>query len=190
LVFFRKQLDQQLRTVLGGSPDDPSADLVVFIDGDQLDPIHFSNGAVTLLLVNVEEDRLFRAADPFQRRLPDTTSLAVQPDLNLVLSVLLVARFKQYDAAWRHLSKIIEYLQSICVFEAATNPDLPPGVERLAVEMINSTAADHNSIWSALRTSQHPSLAYRLKFARYLDQSGVAAPSTTQVDVTTKQISQ
>jgi hypothetical protein len=112
LVYLRKRLDDYLRVQLAEAGDDPVAEKVVFFDGDKMDPISFQDGAVSELLINVEEERLLRAVDPYTRVQEDGKPLRKQPDLQLVLYVLFVARFKQYDLAWDHLAKIIEYLQS------------------------------------------------------------------------------
>src|SRR5687767_5763978 len=96
LTFLRKHLDQRLRVELGGSQDDASGDKVVFLDGDKMDPVSFRLGAVTELLINVEEERQLRAPDLHSRQQGDGRRQKVQPDIRLILYVLFVARFKQY----------------------------------------------------------------------------------------------
>jgi hypothetical protein len=79
-------------------------------------------GAVSELLVNVDEERILRSADPYTHVQEDGRPQRKQPDLKLRLHVLFVARFKQYDLAWDHLAKIIECLQSNRTFERLGNP--------------------------------------------------------------------
>ena len=69
LEFIRIYLDGGLRLLMGGSLDDGTASKVVFPPGNQapVDSIAFTSGAVTMLLVNVEEERIFRDADPYRR---------------------------------------------------------------------------------------------------------------------------
>ena len=117
LSFLRRSLDAHLRTAMDGVAADPAADRVVFIDGEQLDPLHFKPDAVTALLINVEEERVLRPADPYLRRGAEGQALRVQPDIRLVLHLALVASFKQYELSWTALSRLIEYLQSLRVFE-------------------------------------------------------------------------
>ncbi len=169
LVFLRKHLDDHLRLALGSSPDDPIGDRVVFIDGEQMDPLTFKLGTVTELLVNIEEERVLRQPDLYARRSPDGQAQRGQPDLRLTLYLLFVARFKQYEVAWQHLSQIVEHFQSVRVFEAETTPELPPGVEKLILELVTLRFAEQNEIWSALRTAHHPAVLYRVKLLRLVD---------------------
>lgn len=69
LEFIRTYLDGGLRLLMGGSLDDGTASKVMFPPGNQalVDSIAFTSGAVTMLLVNVEEERIFRDADPYRR---------------------------------------------------------------------------------------------------------------------------
>ena len=45
LTFLRQHLDAHLRTELGETPDDPSSDKIVFVDGDKFEPITFKLAA-------------------------------------------------------------------------------------------------------------------------------------------------
>jgi uncharacterized protein DUF4255 len=162
LVYLRKQLDGYLRTQLAEPGDDPAADKVVFLDGDKMDPIGFQEGAVSELVINIEEERQLRAADPYAG-VQNGQLQRKQPDLRLVLHILFVARFKQYDIAWEHLAKIIEYLQTNRTFERDANPDLPAGVDKLTFELVTQSFHEQNDVWNALRTTYHPSALYRIR---------------------------
>jgi hypothetical protein len=168
LIFLRTHLDERLRVVLGG---DDSAEKVVFPDGDKLDPPVFLPGAVTSVLINIEEERVLRSADPHARVAEDGSRQRVQPDVRLILYILFVARFKQYDVAWQHLAAILEHMQTNRVFEAATTPTLPAGVERLACELVTLTLAEQNELWGTLKASHHPSLLYRVRMLALRDRS-------------------
>jgi hypothetical protein len=185
LVFLRKQLDDYLRAELAGGVDEPVADKVVFLEGDKLDPIAFKEEAVSELLVNVEEERQLRAADPYVR-VQDGKPQRAQPDLRLILYVLFVARFKQYDSGWEHLSKVIEYLQTNRTFERADHPDLPDGVEKLILELVTQSFADQSDVWNMLRTTYHPSALYRVRLIVLQDvkpavQSQISQPPVVNV---------
>jgi hypothetical protein len=188
LGFLRKHLDDHLRIAVGGSPDDPTGDRVVFIDGEHMDPLSFKLGAVTELLINVEEERVLRPADLYARRSPDGTSQHGQPDLRLTLYVLFVARFKQYETAWQHLSKIIEHLQTVRLFEAETTPELPAGVEKLVFELVTLRLAEQNEIWSALRTTLHPSVLYRVKLLRLRDAQVADSTEVSEIESSVRRI--
>lgn len=162
LVCLRKRLDDYLRAQLAEPGDDPTADKVVFLDGDKMDPISFQEGAVSELVINVEEERQLRPADPYAG-LQDGRLQRKQPDLRLALHVLFVARFKQYDIAWEHLAKVIEYLQTNRTFERDGYPDLPAGVDKLTFELMTQSFTDQNDVWNALRTTYLPSALYRVR---------------------------
>jgi len=180
LVFLRKQLDDYLRAELAGGIDEPVADKVAFLEGDKLDPIAFKEEAVSELLVNVEEERQLRAADPYLRVQEDGKPQRRQPDLRLILYVLFVARFKQYDSAWEHLGKVIEYLQSNRTFDRTSHPELPAGVEKLILELVTQSFAEQSDVWSMLRTTYHPSALYRVRLIVLHDVKPALRDQVTQ----------
>ncbi len=181
LTFLKEHLDDHFRVALGGSQDDPSADKVVFVDGDKMDPISFKLGAVTVLLINVEEDRVLRSPDRYARRTPDGTHERIQPDIRLILYVLFIARFKAYEEAWKHLSTLIEHFQSLPVLDAQNTPALPAGIEKLGLELVTQTFAQQNEVWNALRTTHHPSILYRIKLVGFRDRQPAESPEVRDV---------
>jgi hypothetical protein len=171
LVFLRKHLDAHLKAELADDAgDDPLEDRVVFVEGDKIEPLSFKLGAVSTLLINVEEERQLRPAELYARRADDDTPRWGQPDIRLVLYVLFVARFKQYDLAWDHLSKIIQRFQHIRVFERETTPTLPQGIDKLVLELVTLDFAQQNEVWNALRITHHPSILYRVKLITLRDE--------------------
>jgi hypothetical protein len=178
-TFLRKQLDAYLRAELGGV-DDPIADKVVFLESDRAEPISFKEEAVSELLIHVGEERLLRAADPYVRVHEDGRPRRVQPDLRLVLHVLFVARFKQYDAAWEHLAKVIEYLQSHRTVDHSSNPELPAELEMLTFELISQPLSEQGTLWAMLRTSYLPSVLYRVGLVVLRDPKPVVQDQITQ----------
>lgn len=176
LNFLRRHLDERLRIDRGGSQDDAGGERVVFVDGDKMEPISFQLGSVSLVLINVEQERVLRSADLHLRQNEDGTRQRVQPDIRLILYILFVARFKKYDVAWEHLSAILEHLQSTPVFEPPDAPELPAGVEKLIVELVTLGFSEQNEVWNALRTTAHPSLLYRVKLLAYRDRRPAQTP--------------
>jgi hypothetical protein len=188
LAFLRQNLDAHLRLVMATGASDPGAPLVVLPDGDEMDPMRFAAGAVTLLISHLEEERLLRAADPYLRRTDDGQALRVQPDVRLVLSIALVARFKQYDLAWTALSHLLTHMQSVRVFEAETTPGLPAGVQRLVLEFHAPAQAEANGWWGALRSPMRPTLFYRLRLLAFQDAGMAAAAEVTSVEPVVRRI--
>jgi hypothetical protein len=167
---------------------DPGADMVVLPDGDDMDPVRFKPGTVTLLVTHLDEERLLRAADPYLRRTDDGQALRVQPDVRLVLNVALVARFKQYDVAWTALSHLVMHLQSQRVFDAESTPGLPEGVQRLVVEFFAPGSAESSGLWSALRSPLRPAVHYRLRLLAFRDAGVAGAGDITSVEPVVQRI--
>jgi len=188
LKFVRKHLDDQLRAVMEDSPDEPGADKVVFVDGDAMDPIVFKSGAVSLLLINLEEERGLRSAEPYLRREDAGRAQRVQPDIRLNLHLIFVARFKHYDTSWAYLSSIIGYLQTMRVFDAQATPGIPPGVERLVFELATLTLAEQNEVWNALRTAHHPYLLYRVKLITFRDQTSTDVTEISTIETSVRRL--
>lgn len=188
LSYLRQHVDQHVRMSLGGAQDDAGDDKVVFVDGDKIEPISFKLNAVTLLLINVEEERVLRNADPYVRVNESGVAERVQPDIRLVLYLLFVGRFKQYDASWDHLSMILEQFQSERVLDRASAPDLPVGVEKLVFELVTLGFAEQNEVWNALRTTHHPSILYRVKLLAFRDRKPRTLTQVTEASVGVRNI--
>lgn len=176
LLFLRDQLNEHLKVRSGWNPADPWEDKVVLPDGETMDPITFQLGAVTELLINLEEENTLRAAAPYRRTLSDGTTLQVQPDIRLNIYLLFVARFKQYEQGLRYLSRIIHFFQSHRVFDRAGAPALPASLEKLVLELVTLPFSEQNEIWNALRTTYHPSLLYKVGLIVYRDEESQQAP--------------
>lgn len=178
LSFLRRKLDDELRT---GSEDESAAEKIVFVDGDKMEPLQFKLGAVTLMLINVEEERTLRAADRYIQRNGDGSVSPSFPDIRLTLHVFFVARFKLYDEAWDQLTKVISHFQSNPFYDRDNTPGLPGGVEKLIFELKTLDFAQQNEIWNALRVSHHPSVLYRANLVLVRDQQPAApAPLVTK----------
>ncbi|MCP4662129.1 MAG: DUF4255 domain-containing protein [bacterium] len=165
----------------GNSPAEPGLDKVVLPDGEMTDPITFKLGAVSALLINLEEETCLRPPDPYRREQPDGTTVKVQPEIRLNLYVLFAARFKQYEQGLRHLSMIIRYFQQHRVLNHQNAPALDEGVEKLTVELVTLPLSEQNEIWSALRTTYQPSVLYKVGLVVYCEEE-TAAPEITEME--------
>ncbi len=188
LEFLRKHLDAHL-TAQAGVRDprpDPAAetDRVVFVDGEQADAQQFKANAVTLVLVNLEQERTLRAPELHVRVSPEGGRQRVRPDIRLNLYVLFVARFKVYSDAWDELGRIVQFLQSHAVVDRTSAPDLPAELEQLSVELVTLDFAGQNEVWNALRTAVQPSLLYRVQLIVFRDESVSATGSIAEISQT------
>jgi hypothetical protein len=179
LVFLRDRLNAHLRR--GESPAESAEDKVVFVDGEQMDPIVFKLGAITVLLVNVEEDASLRPADRFVRSKDDGTSVRVQPEIRMNLYVLFVARFKEYDRGLAYMSRIIQHFQQYTVLDHHNAPELSDSIPKLVMELVTLPFSEQSEIWSALRTTYHPSVLYRVRLVVFSDDREHRIPPVVTV---------
>ncbi|KAA3613659.1 MAG: DUF4255 domain-containing protein [Calditrichaeota bacterium] len=179
LIFLRNNLNSYLKTGTGLVTDISSEDKVVFIDGDKTDPIVFKTNAVSVLLINLEEEKILRSADPYLAVLPDGTQ-KVQPVIRMNLYVLFVARFTKYDEGLHYLSLIIQYFQNKRVFDHAKAPDLPEKFDQLVLEIITLPLNEQNELWNALRTAYQPSVLYKVKMVTFKDKDAMKARETIE----------
>lgn len=146
LVFLKDRLNEQL------APAQPET--VVFPDGVELEPVTLRLGAITLLLVNIEQGAAPQSAG--------FSSRASRAESELSLYVLFVSSFKAYAESLDRLSALIGYLQANPVL---TGLSLPAGVQQLVLESVPLTLSGQNELWGALRVSLQPSALYRVRLA-------------------------
>ncbi len=188
LVFLRNHLNAHLRTLSGGRPDETREDAVVFIDGEKMDPVTFKLGAVSVLLINMQEETTLRAPDLYSRVAANGDRQAVQPEIRLNLYVLFVAHFKQYEDALRYLSLIIQHFQNHRVFTPRSAPELDDDIEQLIVELNTLSFAEQNEVWNALRTTYHPSVLYKVKMVVFRDGDAITAPTIAEKQIGISQL--
>jgi hypothetical protein len=178
LVFLKNRLNSHLN--LGRNVEETQEDPVVFLDGQDMEPLTFKLGAVSILLINIEEEHTLRAPDRYKRLSPNGSQQAVQPDIRLNLYVLFVARFKQYEESLRYLSQIIRYFQGHRLFDHAHAPELSENIEQLALELITLPFSEQNEVWNALRVTYHPSVLYKVKMIVFQDEDIVSVPEISE----------
>lgn len=187
--FLRETLNTALASERLTIIDETTAeqDLVVFLDGDKVDPLVFPLNAISVLLMNVQQETTLRRADQYRSATEDGKPLRVSPDLHLELSVLFVARFKQYDAGLKVLSGIIQFFQEHPYFDRQGYPGLPSEIDRLKVEFNSMPMSEQNEIWNALRVTYMPSILYRVRLVIVSDRSPVAPPIVSDTETKVEQ---
>ena len=167
LTYLRDEVNTHLQDGNTGS-EQP---LVVFTAGDNTDSLNIQSMRINLLVVNVEEERELRRANPYY----DERNQRINPDIPLTLSVLFIARFNDYPTSWNYLTDIIRFFQSNPILERTGNNhgsqnQLPEGIESLKCELISLNFQQQNEVWGALRITQHPALLYKIKLITLRDQ--------------------
>jgi Pvc16 N-terminal domain len=178
LVFLKNQLNNYMKPIVDHDGTQP--DPVAFIGGDNMEPLSFKSGAISVLLINLEEEHTLRAPDPYRRTAANGMQQSIQPDIRLNLLVVFVARYVQYEDSWHALSLIIRFFQKHRVFTHTDAPALSDNIERLTVELVTLPLAEQNEIWSALRIAYHPSVLYKVKMVVFQDEDGMTPPAISE----------
>lgn len=132
-----------------------------------------------LTLINVEEEVIGKAQQPYFKR-PDQTVDLLNPELKVNLYILVTGvsskdEKERYINALRLLSYGIGCFQYRKVFDRVNAPALPQQVEKLVVELVSPTFEQQNHIWGGLGAKYQPSVIYKLKllvFREILESNG------------------
>lgn len=189
LVLLKNRLNAHFQLLSGTGLAGAGEDKVVFVDGDQKpDSISFKLGAVSLLLFNIERDVINRQADNYVRVADDGTTRKVNPEININLNILFVAKFKDYEQSLHYLSLILSYFQANHYLDRQNAPELSPSVDRLVLELNTLTTAQQNELWGFLRSSYLPSLVYKVKALAFLDEGQMPVAEISEVILNQKQL--
>lgn len=126
-----------------------------------LEKLDLEANAISLILVNIEEERVFKNPDPYRRRQnhQDTKGsiMEVNPTVNLALYILFAGSYSDYKLSWNRLTGIISYFQK----KRMINLLVENKQYTLHLELISQTFSQQNELWSTLKATQTPSVLYR-----------------------------
>jgi hypothetical protein len=180
LLLLKDVVNDHLSTNSGWGSGDSDFGQVSFVDSTDVDVIDFGMGAITLLLVNVEEEHAMRPGDPYRRALADGTEQRVSPPIYLNLYVLFVARFADYKLSLRYISMILQFFLTHRVLDHENAPAMDDGIEKLMMELLTLPFGEQNNLWSVLRTAYQPSLLYKVRMAVFQDEDAVIVPPAAE----------
>ena len=185
LLLLRDRLNAFLR--VAAPAGDVAEDPVQLIDGEQSDPIVFRLNALTVLLVNIEQEATQRTLDAQVRIQPDGNLRQLLPEVRLNLYVLFAARFKAYEHGLNQLGMVIRFFQHNRAMDHDNTPGLNPLIDKLVLELVTLPISEQNEIWSALRVGYHPSVLFRVRMLAFRDADGTAVPQVGTAVVRTAQ---
>lgn len=188
LNVLKKRVNDHLRMSAGWRPADAQEEWVVFPSSDRLDLADFKLKAVTLLLINLEEEHALRTADPYRRTLADGSTLPGQPPILMNAYVLFVARFAAYEESARCISRIAQLFQERRVLDHDNTPELSTRIEKLVLELVTLPFSEQNHLWGMLRTAYQPSLLYRVRMLVFQDAEVAAVRPVTRTDTTASRL--
>ena len=161
-------------------------DIVAGLEVDAIDKIKISQlfdstgdvipADIGITLVNIEEDRINKANDPYIKTADGYTK--VNPEIKLNLFVLFSANFKDnYSEALKFVSYVIQFFQGKSVFTKENTTDLDERVEKLIVELHPMSFEQQNYLWGMVGGKYLPSVLYKFRMI-------VVQENTTLVSVT------
>lgn len=177
LLVLKDSVNDHLHRSSGQGSVDSDLGQVVFTESEKVDCIDFKMGAVSLLLVNVEQEHALRPADPYRRMLADGTSQKVKPAILLNVYVLFAARFKDYKQSLKYISLILTFFLGRPTLDHENTPGLGDRIEKLTMELVTMPFAEQNNLWGILRTAYQPSLLYKVRMVAFQDEESVAGPT-------------
>lgn len=183
LVVLKNELNAYLDAKSGRQPDESSEASVVFPDGEKMDPLAFQLGAITALLISVEEETILRPPNRYVAAGPNGAPQRVHPEVRLNLYVLFVAHHKKYEDSLRSLSWVIQYFQGHRLLNHQNTPALSEDVDHLVLELVTLPFSEQNEVWNALRTTYHPSVLYKIRMVVFRDEEAMAVPAIEEPDI-------
>jgi len=113
-------------------------------------------------LVNIEEERINKANDPYVKTVDGITK--VNPEIRLNLFVLFSANFDtNYTEALKFISYVIRFFQSKQVFTPKNTPSLDSEIKKIITELHPMSFEQQNYLWGMVGGKYLPSALYKLR---------------------------
>ena len=153
-----------------------------------LEKLDLEANAISLILVNIEEERIFKNPDPYRRRQnpqdPKGPVMEVNPTVNLALYILFAGSYSDYKLSWNKLTSIISFFQK----ERMINLLVENKYYTLHMELISQTFSQQNELWSTLKATQTPSVLYRANLVVIEDLGEQSTIKTKELKIKYHQI--
>lgn len=138
-------------------------------------PNSLSASALVLTVAKISQETVTRNQPLTQ--VSQGYALHTQRALELNVQLLFAAGLSRYDIGLALLSVVIEHLYESPVFDRESAPNLPPGVLRLALAMVNIDYAQQSHLWGGLGAKYMPSALYEMRMLTTGDAALAAAGS-------------
>lgn len=165
LTFFQEQLNHYIKIKTGGQKED----IIRFAEIQPPKEVSMQSNAITVLLVNLEEERIFRSGAAHSSNLPNGTSRPAHPNLCLNLHLLFIANFKDYVESLRLLSLVLKFFRSYRLFDRQKFPSLSSEIEQLSTELVNLSFMEQGELWRSLEMPCSPSVLYKVRMIVFQD---------------------
>ena len=132
-------------------------------------PNDAATGKVVVSLVNVEQDRVYRPVDPFERQPDGSAAQFIRPEINVNLYLLFVANLGDYEEAMKAIAHVIAFFQRRSSF-AISDPDWDPDEDvRVSFELFTLSFEQQNHLWGALGSKFMPCVLYKAGLLKVRD---------------------
>jgi Pvc16 N-terminal domain len=119
------------------------------------------NNRAIITLVNVEEDRIAKQQENYEKT--DILTRYKSPPLFLNLYVLFSVNRNSYPDSLGWLNHIIQYFQHQHVFTPISHPSLDSRIEKLIADLFTLNFEQINHLWSTLGGKYLPSVLYKIR---------------------------
>jgi len=158
LSFVAQRLNADLQRRFGTKRDLLVLAPLVANDGT---PTSTVQNAVVLTMTNVSQETVIRNRKV--STLEGDSVIRARPPTEVNLHVMFSAGLKNYIEGLSLLSEVIARLKDVSVFDSASSPGLPEGLQRLAFSMLNLTYAEQSHLWGGLGAKYVPSVLYEVR---------------------------
>jgi Pvc16 N-terminal domain len=177
LSFLRQELNSYLKLKTG---DDNKINLSAIVDQSGRSTV--DNNTIAMMMVNMEEERVFRTQGP-QTILHNGQYVQANPELKLNVYVLFAANHTDHREALLLISHVVQYFQARNVYDNQESPQLGESIERLIVDLFTLSFEQQNQIWASLGAKYMPSAMYRVRMLILNDKLALSAmPAITRVE--------
>jgi hypothetical protein len=158
LIFLKDELNAYVKLKQSVTTD------VVFISSlvKQSGEKDLADNSLGMMVVSIEEERMFRSQAPMQVQTGNTWALS-NPELKLNLFVLLCANYTSHTEALKQLSNAMLYFQGHTSFDNQTYPALGDDIERITTELYALNFEQQNQLWASLGAKYMPSVLYKVR---------------------------
>ncbi|NVO21509.1 MAG: DUF4255 domain-containing protein [Bacteroidetes bacterium] len=139
----------------------------------------FGEETIALSLINIEEDRVFKAQVPEYSYI-NGQHVKLEPELKFNLHLMVAANFNVYVQAWKAISLVLAFFQSHSAFSASEYPALDSGIDKLTVELESLNYEQLNQVWAYIGGKHLPSVIYKIRVVVIQDTAatGIQLPIT------------
>jgi hypothetical protein len=191
LLFFQRELSTYIKLKTGGQTGSGGEEPVQFAKVQPPRDITMESNAISLLLINVEEERVFRSGSAQIDRLSGGGNSSGISNLALNLHVIFIANFNDYVQGLKHLSQVLTFFRSYRLFTQKNFPSLHADIHQLSSELVNLTFMEQSELWRSLEMPSSPSALYKIRMLVLqndeIDQVE-PGPAISQVEIETSAV--